>query len=517
MEKGSNDHGSHGSRSPPHGIFGGLGQRLQDGLRATIDVLGQGHAQYLAAIVESSDDAIFSKDLNGVIATWNKGAEKLFGYMADEVVGRPVSMLFPPELQDEEAQILARIKRGEQIEHYETIRQRKDGRRIEIALTVSPIKDAAGQVVGASKIARDIGSRKRAEQTQAALYDFTDRLFRAGSADDIYEAALDAIIRALGCERASILLFDDAGVMKFVAWRGLSDAYRQVVEGHSPWTRETNDPKPIIVSDIDTAELDASLRAAIKAEGVAALAFIPLATKAGLVGKFMTYYPSPHDFSEADINVAVTIARQLGFGLERMRAEEERESVDKVKELLLRESKHRIKNTLAMVQAIAGQTLRHSKSDEVQSFLARLRALAVAHELLTTENWNHAPLRDVVNRALKPFASEQESRLLAEGPLVWVPANTALSLTLCLHELATNAVKYGALSNGTGRVQVSWDVVGEAEQRRLHLSWQETGGPPVQAPGYKGFGSLLIHSTGDEETCVDYCPDGLRCRLALFI
>jgi two-component sensor histidine kinase len=239
--------------------------------------------------------------------------------------------------------------------------------------------------------------------------------------------------------------------------------------------------------------------------------------KGALVGKFMTYYPSPHDFSEADINVAVTIARQLGFGLERMRSEAERSSADKAKELLLKESKHRIKNTLAMVQAIAGQTLRHSNSDEVESFLARMRALAEAHELLTTENWNQAPLRDVVKRALKPFASHQESRLLAEGPLVWVPANTSLNLTLCLHELATNAVKYGALSNGTGRVAVSWDVTGEAEQRLLHLNWQETGGPPVRAPGYKGFGSLLLHATGEGETCVDYCPDGVRCRLELSV
>jgi GAF domain-containing protein len=88
--------------------------------------------------------------------------------------------------------------------------------------------------VGASKIARDITERKRADNAQAALYDFTDRLFRAGSAEDVYEAALDAITRALGCERASILLFDDAGVMKFVAWRGLSDRYRRAVEGLIP-------------------------------------------------------------------------------------------------------------------------------------------------------------------------------------------------------------------------------------------------------------------------------------------
>jgi PAS domain S-box-containing protein len=515
VEKGSKDQVSDEGRRQPQGILGGLAQRLQDGVRASIDALGQSHAQQLAAIVEASDDAIISKDLNGVIVTWNRGAEKLFGYEAEEVIGRQITILFPPERQDEEACILARIKRGERIEHYETVRQRKDGRRVQISLAVSPIKDAAGQVVAASKIARDISSRKRSEETQAALYVFTDKLFRAGSTDEIYEAALEAIIRALGCDRASILLFDEAGAMKFVAWRGLSDAYRQAVEGHSPWTRDAENPEPITVSNIDTAELDAALRATITAEGIGALAFIPLAAKRGLVGKFMTYYSSPHDFTEADINVAITIARQLGFSLERLAIEQGRREAEETKELLLNESKHRIKNTLAMVQAIAGQTLRHAKADEVQTFLARLHALSEAHELLTTENWNRASLREVVGRALKPFASEGENRIVTKGPLVWLPANTSLSLTLCLHELATNAVKYGALSNGIGHVHLSWDLVGEAERRRLHLTWQETGGPLVREPERKGFGSLLIQSTGEGETCFNYRADGLRCVLEL--
>lgn len=497
------------------GILGGLAQRLQDGVRATIDALGQSHSQQLAAIVESSDDAIISKDLNGVIATWNSGAERLFGYEANEVIGQPITILFPPEMLDEEARILARIKRGERIEHFETVRQRKDGKRIQISLTVSPIKDAADQVVGASKIARDISSRKRAEEIQAALYNFTDRLFRARSTDDIYEAALDAIIRALGCERASILLFHDAGVMKFVAWRGLSDGYREAVEGHSPWTRETEDPEPITVGDIDTAEIDRSLRVTLKAEGIAALAFIPLAANGELVGKFMTYYAAPQHFSEADINVAVTIARQLGFSLERLRSEEQRREAEAAKELLLNESKHRIKNTLATVHAMAAQTLLHTRPDELNTFISRLHALGEAHELLTTENWNKALLQDVVSRALKPFAADQDNRFVAEGPSIWLPANMSLHLTLCLHELATNAVKYGAFSNGAGQVHVSWVMAREPERHRLLITWQETGGPPVAAPTRKGFGSLLIQATGEADTRIDFHPDGVRCVLDL--
>jgi len=117
----------------------------------------------LAAIVESSDDAIIGKDLNGIIATWNGGAERLFGYSEQEVIGQPVTMLMPPDRVDEEAVILERIRRGERIEHFETVRRRKDGTLLDISLSVSPIIDAHGNVTGASKIARDISERKQAE------------------------------------------------------------------------------------------------------------------------------------------------------------------------------------------------------------------------------------------------------------------------------------------------------------------------------------------------------------------
>ena len=118
-------------------------------------------SQLLAAIVESSDDAIVSKDVNGIITSWNQAAQRLFGYTADEMIGKPVTLLIPPERHDEEPGILDSIKRGQSIEHYETVRRRKDGSLLDISLTVSPIRDAKGNVVGASKIARDITRRKR--------------------------------------------------------------------------------------------------------------------------------------------------------------------------------------------------------------------------------------------------------------------------------------------------------------------------------------------------------------------
>jgi PAS domain S-box-containing protein len=510
MSVGKSDTDDEPEQGERPGILGSLAQRLQEGVRATIEALGQSHAQRLAAIVESSDDAIISKDPNGIIATWNGGAEKLFGYEADEVVGKPITILIPPDRQDEEPSILERIRRGEWLEHYETVRQRKDGRRAEISLTVSPIRDAAGTVVGASTIARDITRRKRAEETQATLYQFTDRLFRAEVINDVYEAALAAIIRALGCDRASILMFDHTGDMKFVAWRGLSDTYRRAVEGHSPWNRESKDPQPILIDDVDRAELEATLKATVKAEGISALAFIPLIAKGVLVGKFMAYYPAPHAFGEGELDLAVTIARQLGFSVERMRAEE-------AKELLVNETVHRIKNTLATVQAIAAQTLRKTAPDEKRAFLARLGALGEAHGLLAKQNWDQAPLRDVVGRALKPFDPSGHERIIVDGPSVAVPAKTSLILTMCFHELATNAAKYGALSNGSGQVYVGWELLGNGGDRKVKLLWRETGGPPVTVPRRKGFGSLLIEQSfvACGETSFEFRPDGLRCSLEI--
>ena len=126
-------------------------------------------AQRLASIVESSDDAIISKDLDGIITSWNRGAERLFGYTAEEVIGKSVTILIPEDRMNEEPEILDRIRRGERVDHYDTVRRRKDGSLIDISLTVSPLKDADGKIIGASKIARDITERKRAQEQQKLL------------------------------------------------------------------------------------------------------------------------------------------------------------------------------------------------------------------------------------------------------------------------------------------------------------------------------------------------------------
>jgi PAS domain S-box-containing protein len=325
--------------------------------KAQIEVVQRGRAEQdqrrFAAIIESSEDAIISKNLDGVIMSWNSGAERLFGYTADEAIGRPVTMLIPPERIDEEPGIIARIRRGERIEHYDTVRRRKDGSPIDISLTVSPIKDSDGTIIGASKIARDITDRKRAEQRQ---------------------------------------------------------------------------------------------------------------------------------------------------------------------HLLVGEVKHRIKNLLATVQAIARQTLKGTSVEEREAFIARLMALANAQDLLTLERWNRAAVHEVVDRALRPFEAKHSARFLTKGPRdVWVDAQRASLLTMALHELATNAVKYGALSNGYGVVTLTWEVTGEEDAQSVRLTWRELGGPLVVPPERKGFGSFLIEralqSGGGGGAKLDFHPNGLICSL----
>jgi PAS domain S-box-containing protein len=325
--------------------------------KAQLEAVQRGRAeqdqQRFAAIIESSEDAIISKNLDGVITSWNSGAERIFGYTADEAIGRPVTMLIPPERVDEEPGIIARIRRGERIEHYDTVRRRKDGSAIDISLTVSPIKDSDGSIIGASKIAREITDRKQAEQRQ---------------------------------------------------------------------------------------------------------------------------------------------------------------------QLLVGEVKHRIKNLLATVQAIARQTLRGAPVEERDAFVARLMALANAQDLLTLERWNRAQVHEVVNRALRPFEARHNARFLTKGSQdVWVDAQRASLLTMALHELATNAVKYGALSNGYGVVSLTWEIVGQEEDgQSVRLNWRELGGPLVIPPERKGFGSFLIERAlqgGGGNAKLDYNPNGLICSL----
>jgi two-component sensor histidine kinase len=182
-------------------------------------------------------------------------------------------------------------------------------------------------------------------------------------------------------------------------------------------------------------------------------------------------------------------------------------------DLLIEELNHRVKNTLALMQAIAVQTFRSASRDERAKFEGRLGALAEAHNLLSQEKWQGSELKDVVARVLQPFLLNSPDRIRMNGPTVPLSPLLAVVLSMIVHEIATNAAKYGALSNETGTVTLDWEVTTDMPKPQLRLIWTESGGPPVTAPVQRGFGSRLIERSASDqlggEATVDFLPRGV--------
>jgi PAS domain S-box-containing protein len=223
-------------------------------------------------------------------------------------------------------------------------------------------------------------------------------------------------------------------------------------------------------------------------------------------------FPIEASISQARVNGSPLYTVILRDITQRRRAEE-RQS------LLLQELAHRVKNTLAIVQSVVAQTRRFASPDEFHKTLTgRLTALGAAHDLLTASEWTGATLADVVRFAFEPYDTDDTVKpWTIEGPGIWLASNEAVTLSLVFHELATNAAKYGALSDGEGRVTVQWALTCEAEPAVLTIDWRERGGPKVTPPARSGFGSRLLnqavaHELGGE-TILTFPPDGAACRL----
>ena len=370
----------------------------------------------LAAIVESSDDAIISKDLNGVITSWNRGAERIFGYKAEEVIGEPVTILMPPDRVDEEPGILRRIRSGERIDHYETVRQRKDGTLVDISLSVSPLKDRNGRVIGASKIARDISERKRAD---AALRESQQRL----------QDLLTAI-------PAAIYTTDAEGKITYYNEAAVELAGRRPTIGSDEWCvtwklyRPDGTPLPH-----EECPMAVALREGRLIRDAEAIAERPDGTRVPFIP-----YPTPLRGADGRIVGAVNMLIDVS----------ERKQAETQQRILLRELNHRVKNNMQMLQSLLYTASKKTENAEAHRILddasGRIAAMAAAQQVLYgTINAMRFSAKDFLDAVCE--AAQQtfpaHIKIVREAASGELANDDAMPLALILNELLTNAVKHG--------------------------------------------------------------------------
>jgi PAS domain S-box-containing protein len=418
--------------------------------------------QRLATIVETSDDAIISKNLDGIILTWNRGAQRIFGYTAEEVIGKPVTILMPPERFNEEPGILARLRRGQPIEHYETVRRRKDGILIDISLTVSPVRDKAGHIIGASKIARDITQQKRAE---AALRSSERRL------QDILAAI-----------PAAVYTTDTAGKITYYNEAAVELAGRRPTVGSDQWCVTWKlfwpDGTPL---PHDQCPMAVALKEGRPIRGKEAVAERPDGTR-------VPFLPFPTPIRDAGGNIIGAINMLVDIS--------QRKEAETQQRLLLRELNHRVKNNMQMLQSLLFMATRQTESQEARKVLqdaaGRITAMAAAQSVLYSTpkamRFSAGEFVDAVCRTAQQ-TFPQNIKIIREGTSGELDNDVAMPLALILNELLTNAMKYGCRSDCENMIRV-----GMTEDNGDSVLYVEDGGPGFdpQAVGNKSSGLKLV-------------------------
>ncbi|HWE21584.1 MAG TPA: PAS domain S-box protein [Hyphomicrobiaceae bacterium] len=440
--------------------------------------------QRLAAIVDSSHDAVVSEGLDGLITTWNRGAERLFGYTSGEMIGRPITTLIAADRHHEEAEILQHIRRGGCVDPFETVRKHRDGSAVDVSVSVSPLKNAAGEVIGASSIARDITKRKEAE---LALAEREAQLGLAGKAARVGSFVVDYATR---------LIHISPG---FAAIHGLAEETEELT--CEEWRA------CVLPDDLERFE---ALRSQVIAERRRELTMEYRTVGADGEARWMesrglvSYDADGRPTRLVGVHIDIT---------ERKRAEDQQRR-------LVAELDHRVKNVLATVQAVASHTMQASGSMEhfVTALDGRIRSMASTHELLSHRRWLGIPLAELVERELAPYTTG--SNVEIGGPEVMLNAEAGQTMATVLHELVTNAAKYGALSVPSGRVSIRWRVpLNGSATDKLVLTWRETGGPLVVPPRKSSYGMQVVRELVPYELggTVDHvlAPEGAQCQLEI--
>lgn len=381
----------------------------------------------LAAIVHSSEDAILSKTMDGIVTSWNRGAEKIYGYTAEEVVGKHVSILVPIDQPNEIPRIMERLGRGEVIGHYETLRRKKDGTIIDVSLTISPVRDVNGLITGASAVARDITEEKRLRVERTFLAAIID-----GSDDAILSKDLRGIILSWnrGAEKMYGYLPDEiiGRPVSILTPPGKANEIPEILQRIQ--CGEQIEPYETKRLRRDGTEIDVSLAI------------------------------SPIRDIHGRIVAASSIARDIS---QKKQAESIIRAQLKEKDVLIQEVFHRVKNNLQLVSSLLQLRSRHIKDQDglaaFQDSIARIQAMALVHEkIYQSDNVAKIEFGDYLRSLIEPliasYTKDHKIAFSVSGDQCYFELNMAVPLGMIMNELITNSLKYAFPSMKQGRIAV---------------------------------------------------------------
>jgi PAS domain S-box-containing protein len=429
-------------------------------------------------LIDLSQMPIFYWDIDHGLLHWSAGCQQLYGYSREEALGRLPHELLQTQFPLPYDELRKHLRDGNWWSG-EAVQTTRDGRQVIVEVRLDPVRSDDRLLVMEDN--RDVTAQRAAEHR---LKVSEERLAHAAS--------------LAGCGSFDHDQTTDEIHLSHEPWAGLLPA------------TTTLDELLRIVHPADREGLRRALNEAHDPAGTGDLECeYRIVRNTGEV-RWMSV--RSHTFFEGEGRKRHA-TRTIGAVLDVT----ERRTFDEQQRLLMGELNHRVRNTLSVVQAIAGQTLRRAKNPRtfVEDFKGRIQAIASAHKLLNETTWQGAHLTDLIREQLTSTCGE--GQIGSEGPEVWLPPQVALNLGLVLHELGTNARKHGALSVPSGHVQVSWRVHGKDGKSVLRLTWRESGGPPVRPPAAHGFGMGLIERTiGDSvsgATSIEFDPEGLRCTI----
>jgi PAS domain S-box-containing protein len=466
-------------------------------------------------MLDSSRDAIVVRDAQGRVTYWNLGAKDLYGWTREEALGQITHALlqttFPKPFDEVIVDLMRDGRWAGEVTH-----RRKDGRVIDVFSRWTLERDDQGDGASILESNLDITERKQAEARAAAdlrdmmrLNELSVQLVRSEvGINENLKSVLETAIGLTRADKGNVQLFTTQ-TLTIAAQVGFERPFLSFFEGvhddASACSRAMRSGDRVEVEDVASSEIFAGQPAkdVLLEAGIRALVSTPLMDGNGKrLGMISVHFGIPHRLTERERGLMDLLARLSADYLERKQAEQ-------ISRTLVREVQHRANNLLAVVQTIASRSLSgdYSLAEAKIAFEARLQALARTTRQVTKSNWLGVNLKDIVVSELEPFSE----RALIEGDDVSLEPKQAQDISLALHELATNAAKHGALSNGSGMVKVSW-ATAQSDAATLKFAWRESGGPPVAMPTRSGFGTALLKATFPHSR-VAYEPDGLSFEL----